>query len=309
MNLASIDIGSNTILLLIAEYSRESEKLTPLLNCYEAPRISAQLSMTNLISAEKIDLMMDILGKYKALIEENKVEITKVVATKAFRTAENGNLTAKTIREKFNWDVEILSGEDEARLSFLGSIPFSNPAKKFLVVDIGGGSTELIYGSELSLSFRKSYDFGAVSLTEKHSPNNPLKITDIKKIKKTIIENAGSIRNNFSAIPEMIAVAGTPTTLSCIKQGLKTYNEDLVENSLLTTQDLREMIDMFSKYSNDEILNKFGDVVTGREDIILTGTIILLTIADLVGIDTIKVSTRGLRYGILIDYLTKFRLE
>lgn len=309
MNLASIDIGSNTILLLIAKYNPDTEKLTPILNCYEAPRISAQLTKTNMISSDKIDLMMSILEKYKLLIEENQVEKTKVTATKAFRTADNGHLLAKSIHEKFNWEVDILSGDEEARLSFLGSIPFNHLSNKYLVIDIGGGSTELIYGSELSISFRKSYDFGAVSLTERHRPNNPPTITDIEKIKETIVKNVGYIRNNFNKTFEMISVAGTPTTLSCIKQGLKIYDENLVENSILTTQDLRGWIDLLCKYSNDEILNEFGNVVAGREDIILTGTVILLTFAELAGIDTIKVSTRGLRYGVLIDYLTKLRSE
>lgn len=309
MNLASIDIGSNTILLLVANYNSDQDKLSPLLNLYEAPRISAQLSTTKLISSPKIDLMMKVLEKYRSIIEENRVEMTKVVATKAFRLASNGPLLAKAIHDKFNWEVDILSGDEEARLSFLGAVPYNNPSSKYLVVDIGGGSTELIYGSELSISFRKSYDFGAVSLTENYLLNNPPKIADIKKIKSTVIKNIGNINHNLSNNFNTIAVAGTPTTLSCIKQGLKTFEENRVENSVLTTQELNEMINLLCNYSHEEIRNKFGGVVAGREDIILTGTVILLTIAELAGINTIKVSTRGLRYGVIIDYLRKIPIK
>jgi exopolyphosphatase/guanosine-5'-triphosphate,3'-diphosphate pyrophosphatase len=101
----------------------------------------------------------------------------------------------------------------------------------------------------------------------------------------------------------MIAVAGTPTTLSCIDQNLHDYDEDLVEGSLLTTGKLESIAAELAKLNPQQVLEKYGKVVKGREDVLLTGTILLKTIADYFGIETIAVSGRGIRYGAVIDFI------
>ncbi len=303
--IASIDIGSNTVLLLIAEIDITNHRIKTLANFYEMPRISKDLKKTGIISSQRKEKLFKVLENYKKKISEYKCDTILVSATNAFRIAENANEIVMEIKNKFGFNVKILSGDEEAKYSFLGATFDFQLERNTLVIDIGGGSTEIIYGSKSDILFKKSFGFGVVSLTENFISNYPVNNSEIAKIKTYTTHNFDELSDIIPRAPFSIAVAGTPTTLSCIKQNLKIYSEEKIEKSVLSTKDLENLISKLKTMTPTEIKNSFGAVVAGREDVLLTGTLILFSLAKVLSIEQFYVSGKGIRYGAIIDYMYK----
>jgi len=157
MTVASIDIGTNTVILLIAEAELSNNSLRPLHNEYRMPRMGKGLEPDGEISEEKLNLLFPILTEYKTIIEKYSCEKILVTATNAFRLASNSKEISSEIKDKFNFDVNIISGEVEADYAFLGALSGTEISCSSLVIDIGGGSTELIYGNRSEIFYKKSY--------------------------------------------------------------------------------------------------------------------------------------------------------
>lgn len=301
MNIASIDIGSNTVLLLIA--SIQNNSLIPIINMYESPRLGKGLNHGGIIDCDRIDNLLIILAEYKRLAEQYECTKIIVTATNAMRIASNSIDIINKIKNELNLNVEVISGEREAELSFLGASSSLPHINEKLVIDIGGGSTEIIYGKTSEIFFKRSFPIGVVNLTEQFLGSFPHSIESLDDTKKHL-KNIFSILH--SAIPkkiEVIAVAGTPTTLSCIKQNLKIYDENKVEGSVLVRKDLNKIFEEMVNLSPAEIKSNFGSVVNGIEDVLLAGLLILQHISKVVDTDIINISSRGIRYGNIINYI------
>ena len=156
MNIASIDIGTNTVILLIAEITEN--KISKLLNEFRIPRIGKGLIPGGRINEEKINEFLNIMLDYKSIINQYKCEKIFAIATNAFRIASNSQEILNLIKTKTGIVIEIISGELEAEFSFLGVISdLTNLNSNVLVIDIGGGSTELILGRSDKIIFKKSF--------------------------------------------------------------------------------------------------------------------------------------------------------
>lgn len=302
MKIASIDIGSNTVLLLIAKTDSSGISET-ILNRYRMPRISKGLTKENNISDEKIAELFDVLSEYKSLITEHNCDLTILTATAGFRKAANSEQITEMVKEKFNFDIKTIDGKTEAKYSFLGASSDVEGNNNRLVIDIGGGSTELIYGNDKEIIYSESFPYGAVNLTEEFITKYPVNDNDFNKLKAKIKNIFGKIINEIPESIITIGVAGTPTTLSCINQNLKEYDEQLVENSTLTFDEIINLINRFKPMLPEEILGEFGEIIKGRNDVILTGTLILSGIMELLKIEKISCSGKGIRYGAIINYL------
>lgn len=301
MNIASIDIGSNTVLLLIA--SIENKTLIPILNKYETPRLGKGLNIGGKIENERVTHLLEILYEYKVLTEKYNCRKIIVTATNAFRIASNSTKIVSSIKNELSLEVDIILGDREAELSFYGaSSSFPNFDKK-IVIDIGGGSTEIIYGNNSEIFYKKSFQIGVVNLTEMFLNNFPYKDKSIENAKKHLQQIFSAIELIIPKGIATIAVAGTPTTLSCIKQKLKTYEENKVEGSSITKNDLDNIFRTMFPLSPREIQENFGSVVNGREDVLFAGILILQHIVNIIKVDIINVSSRGIRYGNIIDYI------
>ena len=302
MKIASIDIGSNTVLLLIAEVDCQNMQFHPLLNIYSMPRISKGINTSNIISASSINDLFIVLTKYKKIIEEHNCSKVIVNATQAIRIAQNSEEIISVIKAKFGFNVNVISGNSESYLSFLGAQSGFTLDSSAIVIDIGGASTEIVLGHKTNISFQKSFPIGVVTLTEKYlePPTTEMSFELLERyISKVFFEL--SYINSDNA--EVISVAGTPTTLACVKQNLKKYSDEKVEGFELNLADLSNFISVFKSMSSQDILNKYGNVMNGREDIILAGTLILHTILKILKKGRLYVSSRGLRYGAIIDYI------
>jgi exopolyphosphatase/guanosine-5'-triphosphate,3'-diphosphate pyrophosphatase len=305
MNIASIDVGSNSVLLLTAELNTEVLRLEKARTYYATPRISEGITSTGEMNANKIDDLFNVLSNYERIIHSDMIENVIVSATKAFRQARNAEMIKAKIENRFGWKTNIISGDDEARLTFLGTTyPFKDSGKLKIVIDIGGGSTEIVIGNKDRIIFKNSFNIGAVSLTEKY-------------FKKDLLLNnetnfaISEIESLFKVLPKIsdndvdiaISVAGTPTSLACIKLGIRDFDEDLVDGSLLSLKEIHGIrLELIPK-TPVEILNQYGSVVAGREDVLLAGVLILEGAMKSLDLENITVSTKGLRYGAVYDYL------
>jgi exopolyphosphatase/guanosine-5'-triphosphate,3'-diphosphate pyrophosphatase len=302
MIIASIDIGTNTVLLLIAKVDETSFEITPLFNEYKMPRIGRGLKLNERIAVERIEKLFTVLSEYQSIISKYNVDDVLVTATNALRIATNSAEIVERIKKQLSWNVNIISGKTEAEFAFLGAVPVSTKNKSILVIDIGGGSTELILGKENNIEYRKSFHIGSVSATENYLKNSPPIDRELSELKIELETIFAEIKNKFA--PDLTySIAGTPTTLFCMINEIKSFNESIVEGGILKHEDIVKLIQELKKLAPEEIRNGYGKIMQGREDIILGGSSILLNIMELLNLSEVIISSRGIRYGAIVSFL------
>src|SRR4051812_35415385 len=227
MNLGShrvavIDIGSNSTRLLIADVIggrvTEGERQS------RGTRLGRGVDLSGQLSAEAIEAACGAIADYVALCRENEVENVDAIATSAVRDASNGSAFAAELRERFALSARVLDGEEEARLTYLGATCEHTPSQPTLVVDIGGGSTELIVGTGEEVAFHTSLQAGVVRHSERHISSDPPTTLELEALAadfRSLIEGATVSAPTATA---GIAVAGTPTSLASAEIGLEPYD-------------------------------------------------------------------------------------
>jgi len=298
MRVASIDIGSNTVLLLIAEVS--NREIIPILNEYKIPRISSGLANSGIISENSIKTLFEVLAQYKSIIDEHKCDKIIVNGTQALRVANNANEIKEEIKERFGFELNIVSGETEALYSFKGALSTFTDENNYVLIDIGGASTEIVYGNRREIFFRKSFPMGVVTSKEKFLRSNPPNADEINILNIELGKIFDELTNLELNIFSIISVAGTPTTLSALKQGFTEYSESKIEKTTLTKIDLENFIYKFQNLTYLEIKDQFSPIITGREDVIYSGALILHHLIKILNKNKLYVSGRGLRYGAVL---------
>jgi exopolyphosphatase / guanosine-5'-triphosphate,3'-diphosphate pyrophosphatase len=303
MNIASIDIGTNTVLLLIAEVNPNEIALNPLLNVHRMPRLGKGVKPGSPILVEKIDELKNILKEYVQICKNYTVERIIITATNVFRISSNAAEICHELEREMDLKINIVSGDEEAELSFLGATSAISNKNEFLVIDIGGGSTEIISGSRSKHVFSKSFQVGAVSSTEQFFRNDPPEQSQMIELEQHLITCFDELilTNTDNSTP--IAIAGTPTTLACIKHKLQDFDDKVIELSNLTQSEMLSIVSDLSKMTSKQIDDKWPKIMRGRSDIILAGSIILLIIMKLLKLDNVYTSSRGIRYGAIIKYM------
>jgi exopolyphosphatase / guanosine-5'-triphosphate,3'-diphosphate pyrophosphatase len=300
MKIASIDIGTNTVILLIVEISQN--QLFTLKNDYRVPRIGKGVENGKNISQGKITELIFILSQFKEIIESFNCEAVLAVGTNALRIASNGSEIIKVVKDKLGIQINIVSSLKEAEYSFIGAVSdYQYENKDSLVIDIGGGSTELICGKPHQIKYIKSFQTGVVSGTERYFRNDPPLALEINSFEDFL--SSTFIDIDIDQYLKAIAIAGTPTTLACIQKDFKVYSEDEVEGSILKQTDVYRLKEELSHLSSNQIKEKYLQVVSGREDVLLAGTIILNKLMEILNIQEVIVSTKGIRYGVIVDYV------
>ncbi len=287
---AAIDIGTNTLLMLI------EKKDKTFINEHRIARLGENLQVTGMISSNAMQRAAIILKEYKKLLDTYEPFTLKIVGTAALRNANNSKEVISVLSEVINCPIEIISGEEEATLTFKGTVENSETS---VVVDIGGGSTEIVFGSlDTGIIWRKSFPFGAVVLTE---------LCNNKENKSQIIRNF--ITPFLELIPKEIkfliqnntyiyANAGTPTTLASMELKLEIFDEKRVNGFVLQKDVLSNQEELLFLLNLEEI-QKLPGVHPERADILPAGTSILLTLFQFFNLSKCIVSTKGLRYGVL----------
>ncbi|MBS1537553.1 MAG: Ppx/GppA family phosphatase [Bacteroidetes bacterium] len=290
--IAAIDIGTNTLLMTIAEVFPNGE-MTILEDIHSIARLGQNVDSSGKINDEAQNRASEILLNYKKRCNELNIDVIRAVGTSCLRDAINQKEVCHEFEHILGCPIEIISGDEEARLCFIGTVENDTPTT---VLDIGGGSTEIISGYGNEIVFRKSLDIGAVRLTERFFKRLPASTNDVQSAFDEVRAIIGTI--DKSMFYPLRVVAGTPTTLAAICLGLEQYNVQKIHNYPLGTLSvhivLRELLDS----TLEEIIEMPG-VHKGRADILTAGTLILHEFLHYTEQLKCIVSTKGLRYGIL----------
>ncbi len=313
MILAGIDIGTNTLRLLVAETGPDSfhevyadRKIT---------RLGQDLDLKGMLTGEAEDRTLKALGDFAEKILHHAALHTSAIGTSALRNASNSYAFIHAVKKKTGIDITVISGEDEARLTLLGVARMlsgdggqkkRNPLTSSLVIDIGGGSTEIIATRTGDKPESVSLPLGAVYLTErciKHDPPNAEELALLRRMVREKLErHAAMIQPDAAGI--LIGTAGTITTLAAIDQGLVAYDPERINRSALTSDSIDKIIGTLGMSSLEE-RRMIRGLEPGREDIILAGAVILQEIMRRFGYTSMLVSDWGLREGIVLDLYEK----
>lgn len=298
--LAIIDIGTNTALLLVARNS--SQGLEILKDKCSFARLGEGLVKNECFSASAMDRVEAALGEYKFLIEGFDCQQVLAVGTAAFRKAKNADIFLRRIQNNLGISIKIISGEEEARLIALAvKKSFSDLARPFLVLDIGGGSTEFIVETNDGNPQEHSVPLGVVKLTEEFIETDPPSQKEIQSLKK-YLQAQWQRLPKFPLVLQMVATAGTPTTLSAIALGLKNYEAKKVHGSVLTFSTIQNLFKKLGSLPLQE-RQKVPCLPAQRADVIPAGCLILLTVMEHFGLRELKVSDWSLRHGVFFDFL------
>ena len=300
MRVASIDIGTNTILLLIAEI--EGGKLKSLFEMETIARLGEGVQKNGILSQEAMKRGFQTLTQYLERCQTMGAQKIFVVGTSPLREAKNSGYFLKTTKEKLNLSIEILSGEEEAYLSFLAVARDLKELKKStLVIDVGGGSTEFILGKGDQIIQWGSLPLGSVRFTEQFLLSDPIQGGEWEKMEREIRESLGRVpypQEPFS----MVAVGGTATTLASVEQGLEEFISEKIHHFVLTKEALNNQLHLYRSKTIDE-RRKIPGLPPARADVILAGGAILYMAMEKLKSPTVLISCHGIRYGLLYQKL------
>ncbi|WP_291253677.1 Ppx/GppA phosphatase family protein [Fusobacterium sp.] len=284
-----IDIGTNSCRLFIAELENTSEgkKIKrELVKDVEIVKLGEGVNKTHNLNPEAIKRTLDCLKKYKEKASSYGVENIRAFATSAVRDAENREVFLQEV-SKLGIKIECISGKTEATLNFLGnSLVFK---ERILVVDIGGGSTEFTLGKDKTIDFIQSINIGAVRATEKFFSDNDYSEEKIEKCKAWIRKNLEILKTIKDRDFKLTGVAGTATTQISVRDKMEIYDSSKVHMATLTLDELKENLSLFLS-KNFEERKKIVGLEEKRADVIIAGTLILLTILEELNQDKIIIS-------------------
>jgi len=302
MIVASIDIGTNTVLLLVADVNLTTQQLVPLYEEQRMPRLGKGLKPNGEITTDKVDLLVQTLSGYCQIIESHNCEKIIISGTNALRIANNSNDIIRLVKNRLNLNINVISGNQEAEFAYLGAISGITDFNTALIIDVGGGSTEVIYGNQKEILYKNSFSIGSVIATENYFYHTPPSKEEIDKLRFELRKTFKEISDEFS--PDIvIGIAGTATTLACMIKGLKQFDREIVDGSIVSKNELDELIKKIEVLNPQEILKDYGKILSGREDIITGGAIILSEVTALLKSNSLVISSRGIRYGAIISEL------
>lgn len=321
MLIITIDIGTNTLLMNISKI--ENNQIIVLEDIQRIARLGFNVDKSKNINDDAIKRAEVILLEYRDIlkkhIKSNELQDSKykinIIATSALRDAKNKELVLEKLEKVIENKITIISGEEEARLSFLGTLENNLPS---FVFDIGGGSTELIFGKNNKILFRKSIDIGAVRVTERFLKSSPPDENNFIDAKNFVYSELSNLKSDlFNYIQQLedvedkniiieeinpIVVAGTATSMASIILKLDEFDYNSLHNSKFSINEVEEKLNLLSNLTKQEIINDYY-VPEQRADILLGGALILLGFLKVFDLQYYICSCKGLRYGpLMVEY-------
>lgn len=271
---AAIDCGTNSIRLLIADIS--GGKFKEVLRDMEIVRLGQGVDENKSFHPDAINRTLAAVEKFQNQLAGKGVEKIRFCATSATRDAANRDLFIDGVRQILGVEVEVIPGEEEARLSFNGATKeLLQSDAPFLVVDIGGGSTEFVYGNK-EVEFAISVDIGCVRMSERHLKSQPVEMSQVAQaiidIDKAIAQAAAVVP--ISTAKTLVAVAGTATTIAAAALELETYDRYAIHLSRIPAEKVHKVSAAFQAMTKSEI-SKLGFMHPGRVDVITAGSLVL----------------------------------
>lgn len=296
---AGIDIGTNTILMIIGAAAVQEEEWTVLEDQHRIARLGEGLDATGLITEGAVARASVILEDYRKLCSDYGVTTIDAVATSALRNAMNGSEVKAVLEAVIQAPIEVLSGQDEAFITFSGvAAKCVNPCT---VIDIGGGSTEYIAGFSRIVYAAHSQEFGAVRFTERFGLGQLPSASNVSLARNVVHRELVSVQNDLKrfANEDIIAVSGTPTSLAILDLGLTSFDKEKIEGHVLTAEAVSYWADRLLRMSQQDRAILPG-IDPNRIDILPAGALILDESLKMLQYAHCSVSVKGLRHGVMM---------
>jgi exopolyphosphatase / guanosine-5'-triphosphate,3'-diphosphate pyrophosphatase len=301
---AAIDCGTNSTRLLVTDpYG------APLERQMRITRLGEGVDETGMLSPEAIGRCLSVLKDFRTVMDRHQVRRGRVVATSAARDAANGEDFLRPASEVTRYPTEVLAGVEEGRLSLAGAVSdLDRTDGPFLVLDIGGGSTELVAGTgpedpELEVD---SLQIGCVRVTERYLETDPPTASELLTAESSIskvLEEAVGEHPRLLGTRRLIGLAGTITTLAALRIGLADYDRDRIHHSVLSATDVMDWYRTLASEDRLARLDRAG-MVAGREDVIVAGAMILAAVMTRLEFDECLVSEADILDGLVASQLT-----
>lgn len=303
---ATIDIGTNSVLLLVGDTLPDG-RIKIASDEARITRLGEGLTSRENLSEAAIERTISALKDYRGVCEKHHVAAIAVTGTEALRRAANAGEFLLKVKDELGFEIEILRPEQEAWFTFHAC------AREFgsdlLVCDIGGGSTELVWGrpqgetgSDAASCQYITVPIGSVVLTEHFVKNDPITPDEFRELCTIIDQHLGQALHSLSHrhADRLVATAGTATTLAAIEKKMTSFDHSKIHGMTMEMLDIQVIIDEL-KAKNVAERRKIPGIQKGREDVILAGSIILDRIMRRLGYDIVTVSDRGLRWGLFYE--------
>jgi exopolyphosphatase / guanosine-5'-triphosphate,3'-diphosphate pyrophosphatase len=296
---AVIDVGSNSTRLLVADIDGEvgvRERQS------RVTRLGRGVDLSGQLSDEAIEAACEAIADYVEICDSLGAERVAAIATSAVRDASNGDAFVAELRERFALSARVLDGEEEARLTYRGAIAEQRPSIPTLVIDIGGGSTEIVVGAGTEIAFHASLQAGVVRHTERHISGDPPTAVELEELAadaRALIANA--LQGDDAARASAgIAVAGTPTSLAAVDLGLEPYDPARVHGHVLSLETIQRLLSRFASAPLAERVEIPG-LHPDRAPTIIAGCVILVEAMRAFGLERIQASEHDILYGMALE--------
>ena len=306
--LAGIDIGTLTCRLLIAELSSIGH-LKELKSDRRILRLGESVDQERRLQVDAMERVLATLTEWRRVIDDLQADAITVVATSAVRDAENRGEFLDRVKREAGLEVEVITGEEEARRTMLGirsGLP--SGVADMLALDIGGGSTEFILDRRDKPPIVHSMDIGVVRLSERILRHDPPTLGEVDQAREWVRNETGDAVRDMPWLREMpfVGTAGTITTLAAMAQQLPAYEPARIQNYTLTLETVKNLEQQLLSRPKDHRRGMPG-LESGREEVIVAGTLILSTVMARLGHHEVLVSDLGLREGVLIDLANRLQ--
>ncbi|MGW5864812.1 Ppx/GppA phosphatase family protein [Streptomyces sp. NPDC055239] len=299
---AAVDCGTNSIRLLVADADPATGELVDLDRRMTIVRLGQGVDKTGRLAPEALERTFAACREYAEVIKEHGAERLRFVATSASRDAENRDDFVRGVLDILGVEPEVISGDQEAEFSFTGATKeltgSDHLAKPYLVVDIGGGSTEFVVGDD-GVGAARSVDVGCVRLTERHIRTDPPAPAELDAVRADI-EAALDLAEQTVPIGDartLVGLAGSVTTVAAIALGLDAYDSEAIHHSRVSYEQVAEIVGRLTRSTHDERA-AIPVMHPGRVDVIAAGAMVLLSIMDRTGAGEVVVSEHDILDGI-----------
>ncbi|HSS04490.1 MAG TPA: Ppx/GppA phosphatase family protein [Solirubrobacterales bacterium] len=296
---AVIDVGSNSTRLLVADVDGGVSVVE---RHSRVTRLGRGVDLSGQLSDEAIEAACTVIADYVSICRDTGVESVAAIATSAVRDASNGDAFVAELRERFALSARVLDGEEEARLTYRGATFEQPPSVPTLVIDIGGGSTEMIVGTGAQIAFHDSLQAGVVRHTERHISGDPPTASELEALAGDIraqievaLEGHGEARASAG-----IAVAGTPTSLAAIELELEPYDPARVHGHVLSLKTIQRLL---SRLASTPLAERAAipGLHPDRAPTIIAGSVILIEAMRAFGLEQIQASEHDILYGMALE--------
>ena len=295
VKVASIDLGSNSTRMLIADITNGT--ITTIYKEHQVTRMADKLSESKIISKEATKRVLKVLAGYVKTINKNNVENIQVVGTAALRDATNSEEITQLIEKKFGFEVHIVSGEEEGVLTSVGVLNSLGSLENFLIVDIGGRSTELIYDDDKKI-VSKSINIGVVSLSELFFDKLPPPEKSVSHAREYIESHL--FESNIFDGRLLVGVAGTFTSLASIFLEQTQFNQKEIHLTELKNEDVFKVSNELLHLNEPQIITKYKGLDPKRAKTIQAGILLAKEIISKYNVNSIKVSNSDILEGLIL---------